>query len=540
MNKQRNAEETGSHAGSIRHEGEDWKSNAERLARFVRENLINRDDAYGRYTKEEYGGFRSTVRVIKKPIQDSDLERHFKATQCTDLVGLHSTSSGHTCRWLVIDIDQHSDSDSETTMRNEAAVQEIVRILNNLHMPPLVMSSNGNGGFHIWVIFDRPINSHYVFNLGQMLRSKIESFNGVMVETFPKQAIPRRGGYGNLIRIFGMHHTQNFFTAVIKGNTWFKGKDAIRRICQYKLVSGEQVEQAGLAFVSETRASSPNIVENKRFNDCRHLQRFLSQLKGVCSQGSGFMACCPAHNDRHPSLSVNLGYENRILIHCFRGCTFKEVLKALGLPPSAMFTSPEKRKRELHCRKSAKQASRQVTPSKPDLTDEDFGEPCHSCDSRIDHLAQYFDVKKEVLVSLGFGYSKIKDRYTLPIFNGERKLCGICYYPPKPYNHVRDSDHPGLYLPTNWTLRDETLYVCDGLEILASMLSRGNQAIGVTRLDCVTGDLQALLSSFRKSIYFITSASHEEMIEKTRKYCVDLAGKLNVKIHIARLNRNEN
>ncbi|WP_420607395.1 DUF7146 domain-containing protein [Novosphingopyxis sp.] len=41
------------------------------------------------------------------------------------------------------------------------------------------------------------------------------------------------------------------------------------------------------------------------------------------------MACCPAHDDRTPSLGVSLG-QNAILFHCFAGCSQNEVLSALG------------------------------------------------------------------------------------------------------------------------------------------------------------------------------------------------------------------
>jgi len=32
------------------------------------------------------------------------------------------------------------------------------------------------------------------------------------------------------------------------------------------------------------------------------------------------MALCPAHDDRNPSLSIQLA-DDRILIHCFAGCS---------------------------------------------------------------------------------------------------------------------------------------------------------------------------------------------------------------------------
>ena len=43
------------------------------------------------------------------------------------------------------------------------------------------------------------------------------------------------------------------------------------------------------------------------------------------------MACCPAHDDRNPSLSVRRAPDGRVLVHCFAGCTLDAVLAALGL-----------------------------------------------------------------------------------------------------------------------------------------------------------------------------------------------------------------
>lgn len=37
---------------------------------------------------------------------------------------------------------------------------------------------------------------------------------------------------------------------------------------------------------------------------------------------------CPAHEDKRPSLSWKLAPDGRALVHCFRGCTFAEILAA--------------------------------------------------------------------------------------------------------------------------------------------------------------------------------------------------------------------
>ena len=45
--------------------------------------------------------------------------------------------------------------------------------------------------------------------------------------------------------------------------------------------------------------------------------------------GDGYLACCPAHDDRNPSLSIKDGDSGKPLVHCFSGCTQKSVIAAL-------------------------------------------------------------------------------------------------------------------------------------------------------------------------------------------------------------------
>lgn len=58
----------------------------------------------------------------------------------------------------------------------------------------------------------------------------------------------------------------------------------------------------------------------------------LSRLDKVRKTGSGrWVARCPAHDDKHPSLSIRELDDGRILIHCFAGCSPVDVLAAVGL-----------------------------------------------------------------------------------------------------------------------------------------------------------------------------------------------------------------
>lgn len=59
----------------------------------------------------------------------------------------------------------------------------------------------------------------------------------------------------------------------------------------------------------------------------RRAREIVESLRGTWRRGKG-MCCCPAHDDRTPSLSVSLG-RKAILLHCFAGCTNAEIIAAL-------------------------------------------------------------------------------------------------------------------------------------------------------------------------------------------------------------------
>lgn len=76
----------------------------------------------------------------------------------------------------------------------------------------------------------------------------------------------------------------------------------------------------------------------------------LSRLEGVRANGSGrWIAKCPAHADKRPSLSIAEGADGRVLLHDFGGCDVHSILAAVGLeafdlfPPRPRDLSPAER-----------------------------------------------------------------------------------------------------------------------------------------------------------------------------------------------------
>jgi putative DNA primase/helicase len=60
------------------------------------------------------------------------------------------------------------------------------------------------------------------------------------------------------------------------------------------------------------------------------LEAFLNRLDLVKRNGAGWVARCPAHEDKKPSLSVTKR-DGKILLHCFAGCPPESVCSAMGI-----------------------------------------------------------------------------------------------------------------------------------------------------------------------------------------------------------------
>jgi hypothetical protein len=65
----------------------------------------------------------------------------------------------------------------------------------------------------------------------------------------------------------------------------------------------------------------------------------LARCQRVHRSGDGWVALCPAHADRNPSLSIRES-EAKILLHCFAGCTVETICAALKIKISDLFAGP--------------------------------------------------------------------------------------------------------------------------------------------------------------------------------------------------------
>lgn len=62
------------------------------------------------------------------------------------------------------------------------------------------------------------------------------------------------------------------------------------------------------------------------------LDNFLSRLQKVRRTGKdSYIACCSAHADKSPSMTIREVEEGKILVHCFAGCGIDEIVDAVGI-----------------------------------------------------------------------------------------------------------------------------------------------------------------------------------------------------------------
>ena len=85
------------------------------------------------------------------------------------------------------------------------------------------------------------------------------------------------------------------------------------------------MEENLLMVVGERRLANMNIAE------------ILNQLGNYKEGGNGYLANCPAHDDKHESLSVAESDDGKILLHCHAGCAVESVVNKLGISMSDLF-----------------------------------------------------------------------------------------------------------------------------------------------------------------------------------------------------------
>jgi len=224
---------------------QEWVRYAPQLAEWTMEHLVNRRDVWSQYIIKN-----GEVSVVMLPIKERrkigaemitmrKLVRHYSGRAIPHLIGLHSISDHNTCKWFAVDIDLHDEliaNADEVVYANTAAVFEWAQRLRDQGFDPLVMDSNGVGGFHIWVVFDKEYPLADTYDFADQLRSDWEELGlPRKPEIFPpkREVKPDDLPYG--LRLPGRHHYRQHYTRIYNfdaegENEWLEGGEAIEAI----------------------------------------------------------------------------------------------------------------------------------------------------------------------------------------------------------------------------------------------------------------------------------------------------------------------
>lgn len=249
---------------------EEWKERAPELGEWAMEHLVNRTDIWGRYLSAKYRGTSTSGLAKNKAItapfkaergkiflQTSSLVKHFKAKEGGGILGLHSCSREGTSRWFALDIDLHEETDMSVTAEgNFVAAVAWNEQLQEMGFDPLLMESNGRGGFHLLVLLSRPMSSKSVKSFCDKLISNYQRLGlDIGPDLFP-------GNFGSMhkgswLRMPGRHHTHKFFTRVYNDepwseSKWLEGHEAIDRILSAAPASEDVMAKAELTTVAQT------------------------------------------------------------------------------------------------------------------------------------------------------------------------------------------------------------------------------------------------------------------------------------------------
>lgn len=116
----------------------------------------------------------------------------------------------------------------------------------------------------------------------------------------------------------------------------------------------------------------------------------LARLDKVKTSGAGkWKACCPAHDDSTPSLSIREADDGKVLLHCWAGCFTEDVLAAIGLTVRDLFPAVHGNSRG-HVRRGPSKAAQQLEATVISIAVEQLrqGKPLSAADLERFELAK--------------------------------------------------------------------------------------------------------------------------------------------------------
>jgi hypothetical protein len=220
----------------------EWDRYSVDLGDWAMERLVNRRDVWGQYTlRDGEVGFitlpaRKQRALGSHMVTLNKLHHHFQAHSTADIISLHSISDHRTCKWFAIDIDLHDESVAnadDLAVANLEAGLEWARRLREALFDPLLLDTNGVGGYHLWCLLDDEYPLADVYDYVADLRSDFASFGLTRKpEVFPPKGAVEDDSLPYPLRVPGRHPKRPFYSRVrdfygVSENDWLEGGEAI-------------------------------------------------------------------------------------------------------------------------------------------------------------------------------------------------------------------------------------------------------------------------------------------------------------------------
>ena len=225
--------------------GAAWAGRGDELARWALDRLAVQTSVWGGYRSlaergREYTAADGTRKRLGTPtthprlcdrgkvfLTPDVLARHFRGRLPEHVVGLHSTGPNNLCLAGALDLDHHGDT-STSAAANLRAALHWYDVLTALGFRPLLVDSNGAGGYHLRVLFTERVPARTVYSfLHWLTRDHAGLGFAKRPETFPKQPELKTGQVGNWLRLPGRHHTREHWATVCDGRGgWLQGEEA--------------------------------------------------------------------------------------------------------------------------------------------------------------------------------------------------------------------------------------------------------------------------------------------------------------------------
>jgi hypothetical protein len=251
----------------------------------------------------------------------------------------------------------------------------------------------------------------------------------------------------------------------------------------------------------------------------------LMRLDKVSAGDGQWTACCPAHADSKPSLSITLSGKGDVLVNCFRGCSFADICRELNLSEYDMYDN-SCASEPIRPMISRKHVTSPVIPADPKWQAIHEGFKCAISSELVNDLAHRLKVAAEALTALEVGWSAEDQAWTFPEFNGRNEICGILRRYHDDQKFVIKGGKRGLTLPAGWREKQSELFVCEGQSDTAAALSTGYRAIGRPGKAAGLKDLVHVLRDVREEITVVVDNDRDQPAGQETRFLAHLANSL--------------